>query len=349
MEKIMLEQKRKSYNQYKPLGLKKVCKKLNLYFCSITEKNKKEKIEYIIKYEQKSLKKDIKKLLEGNEIDYGFLVKMGSNYFYSITDDYTYIIIGKKILKFINDKEYDNYFSINGSYNNIIGYNAVYKRLNKLIGTNEKLIDIKRLKKISNLLSYKNLMGDQYNELENYFSNNKFPNQLENNIIEGFVHNLEPHILEFILKSGNHKFINPISGRTYNSERGVYTTLRTSNCHVSRFMAGSNPALVFSKELANDFGYIFNFNFNYGVVNNESYIKGQTFIIKGKKYSAVEKGTIVLCKKKLDERQHEVVFYTDHIKLKDYLEAIVFSDEEQYKLFKNMKGIKFKNKMILKK
>ena len=73
------------------------------------------------------------------------------------------------------------------------------------------------------------------------------------------------------------------------------------------------------------------------------------FIIKGKTYSAVEKGTFNLCKQKLDERQHEVVFYTDHIKLKDYLEAIVFSDEEQYNLFKNMKGIKFKNKMILKK
>ena len=76
-------------------------------------------------------------------------------------------------------------------------------------------------------------------------------------------------------------------------------------------------------------------------------MKGQTFFIKEKEYSAVEKGTIVLCKKKEDYRAHEVIFYTDHIKLKDYLEAIIFGDEEQYKTFKNMKGIKFKNKMKL--
>ena len=79
-----------------------------------------------------------------------------------------------------------------------------------------------------------------------------------------------------------------------------------------------------------------------GYTGARSYDK---FKIKGKDYSAVEKGTLLLCKK--ENRPHEVVFFTDHIKIKDYLEAIVFTDKEQYDLFKNMKGIRFKNKMIL--
>ena len=190
-------------------------------------------------------------------------------------------------------------------------------------------------------------MKNQYSALEKYFNNHQFPNQFTNNIVEGFVHNLSYMKLEILLKSGNGKFFNPVSQNAYDSERGIYTTLQTSKCHVSRFI-GINPALIFSKQLANDFGYIFNFMFQYGRLTKNSYIKGQTFKIKGKEYSAVEKGTLEVCKKEENGRSHEVIFYTDHIKLKDYLEAIIFTDEEMYKLFKNMKGIKFKNKFKLK-
>jgi hypothetical protein len=54
----------KSLIQYKEIllnssikSLKNKCKELNLFFCDITEKNINNKVDYIIKYEQKNLKK----------------------------------------------------------------------------------------------------------------------------------------------------------------------------------------------------------------------------------------------------------------------------------------------------
>lgn len=331
----------KSLIQYKEIllnssikSLKNKCKELNLFFCDITEKNINNKVDYIIKYEQKNLKKILK-------LKYGFIFFYENNIFLNITDSKTYLIT-KNILIFENDIEY-NFLDLIKSYENILEFNDFYKITNKVLKEKTKLISLK-FNKVSQILEYKNLMKNQYKFLENYFDNNKFPNQFQNKIVDYFVHNLSPMRLEMLLKSGNHKFINPISGNTYDSERGIYTTLQTHKCKTGRFL-GFYPSLIFSKELANDFGYIFNFNFNFGRINKFSYVKGQIFKTGEKEYSAVEKGALKLCKSK--DKSHEIVFYTDHIKLKDYLESIIFTDEKVYNTFKKMKDIKFKNKMKL--
>jgi hypothetical protein len=190
-------------------------------------------------------------------------------------------------------------------------------------------INITKIKKISQILEYENLNLVQYENLEKYFIDHKFPNQLTNNIITNFIHGLSPMKLEILLKSGG-KFFNP-HYNSFDSERGIYTTLKTNECRVSEFY-GTSPYLLFSKQLVNDLGYIFNFNFQYGILDKESIIKGQVFEKDGKKYSAIEYSTIKLCKKRV--RNHEVVFFAEHI-------------EKQYQKFKSMKGIKFKNKMKL--
>jgi len=325
--------------------IKQYCKKHNIICGNITEKNKSQKLNYFIKEYQKKVKKDIKYLLGKEEIEYGFVYeKIGyekrDNYI-SITDKKTYIILDQYLYELENDIIYD-FYEIFDILSEILEYNKFYKKINKVTKNKKKLIDLYNFDKMSQILEYKDLMKNQYNVLENYFNNTKFPNQLKNNIINNFVHTISDMKLELLLKSGSNKFINPVSGNTYDSERGIYTTLKTDKCKIPRW-SGYNATLVFSKELANDFGYIFNFSYQFGVVKEDSLIKGQYFKVKGKEYSAVEKGAILLCKK--DNRAHEVVFYTDHIKLKDYLEAIIFQDEEQYKLFKNMKDIKYKNKM----
>jgi len=317
------------------------CKFYKISCGKITKENENNVIDLIVEKQQKNIKKELKNL----KIKYGFLVKT-EDFILNITDDYTYFINKDlKIFKLKNDIKY-NYKKIYLSVGHILEYNRFYKILNKVVKDKQKIIDWKNFKKISQIIDYDNLMISQYKILENYFDTTKFPNQFRHNIITNFVHNLSLMKLEILLKTGG-KFVNPVSQNTFDSERGIYTTLSTGECTTSRF-EGQNPALVFSKKLANDFGYIFNFGFDYGRLNKGSYIKGQTFKLKNEEYSAIERGVIKLCNRKKNLRNHEVIFYTDHIKLEDYLEAIVFHDKKDYNLFKNMKGIRFKNKMVLK-
>lgn len=321
--------------------IERLGRKLNLKFKTpITEKNIKKRVNFIVKYEQKILKEEIKEIIE---IKLGFVSKLYINKkisYYNFTPSLTQIIDSKYIYSFENDIEYTEYKKFIRIFLEIYEYNDFYKKLNRFNENKTKIIDFNKINKVSQIFEYQKIMKNQYKVLEKYFENTKFPNQLTDGTIHGFVHNLNEMSLELLLK-GNNKFINPVSGNSFDSERGIYTTLKTSKCDVIRFRIHENfIALVFSKELVNDFGYIFNFDFRYGSVNNESYIKN-------KKYSAIERATKKLCREKYATRSHEVIFYTDHIKMKDYLEAIIFTDEKTFKLFKNMKGVKFKNKMRL--
>jgi len=319
--------------------IKGICEKLEIDCRNLNEKNKDKYVKKIVKKRQNIYKKEIDNLIGVKKIDYGVLINF-DDFYINVKDDKLYLIIGKKfyILDIDIDYKEDLEYSIRNSVGHILEFNTLHNKLNKLVENKTKLIDFKKINNLSKLLTYDNLMIGQYKVLENYFMDNKFKNQFSNNLVEGFVHNLSPMKLELILKTGG-KFINPISGNTYDSERGIYTTLDTLKCGVNRF-GGSNPALLFSKDLANDFGYIVNFGFQYGKLTKDS-------LIKNKNYSAVEKATIKICNKKRVLRNHEIIFFTDHIKLKDYLLGIFFTDEYTYNLFKNMKGVSFKNKMFL--
>ena len=347
MEKKILKSIQEKYN-FIP-RIKKECEELNIKCENIDEKNKDKYIKKIVKKEQIIFKKEIDNLIGEKKIDYGIIIKYidYSNFYLNFKDDKLYLILDKKVYILDIDLDYkeDFLFRIEISIGHITEFNNFHKKLNKLVKNKTKLIDLKKINSISKLITYDNLMVGQYKVLENYFNNNKFKKQFSNNLIKGFVHNLAPMKLELILKTGG-KFINPISGNTYDSERGIYTTLNTLRCKVNRFH-GHNPFLLFSKDLANDFGYIVNFGFHYGKISKDSLIKGENFSLNGKNYSAVEKSTIKICNKKKKSRSHEIIFFTDHIKLKDYLIGIFFSDENTYNLFKNMKGVSFKNKMFL--
>ena len=345
MEKEAFKQFKEEYVSVKNINV--LCKE---YKIECDDVNKKEKLNYFTREYQKVIRKKIKYLVGKEKIKYGFVYNdvsiyndVFTNNYISITDENSYIILDDYLLDMDNDIKYD-FFDLFNIIEIIIKYNRIYKKLNKLLKNKEKIINIFNFNKISQIFKYKDLNINQYQVLEDYFDKIIFPNQLKNNIINYFIHNIPLMNLEILLKSGSNKFINPISANTFDSIRGIYTTLKTDKCEVSSF-AEKRPSLIFSKDLANDYGYIFNFDFQYGFINKETLIKGQTFQIKGKEYSALEKGIILLCNKKYKNRTHEVIFYTDHIKLKDYLESIIFHNQEDYQLFKNMKDVKYKNKM----
>jgi len=337
MEEIAYQQYKNKITESK-IYLENACKRTEIKCGKITEDNIEDKFNIYFKKLQKRSRK---------YIDYpdGIVISLlfSKNFFTFVINDkntfiYNFNEDGRKGKKIENDIEYD-YEDLYHSYGNIYRYNQNIKYMGKVIKVEK--INITKIKKISQFLKYENLDLIQYESLEKYFDNHKFPNQLSNDIITNFVHSLIPKNLEILLRSGG-KFINP-HYNTYNSERGIYTTLKTNECETGKW--GLHIDLIFSKQLANDLGYIFNFHFQYGILDKKSIIKGEKFEKNGKTYSAIEYATLKLCKKK--DRPHEVVFFADHIKLKDYLEAIVFTDEKQYQKFKNMKGIKFKNKMKL--
>lgn len=303
-----------------------VCKKFNLR-CNNTSTN-------IFKNFQKKLKKD------NDYQEKGFLVvykKRRIEYLILITDEKTTL---NRKHSFKNDIICD-YKLLIKNFRHIEEFNLFHEKLNKLVKKDKRveLVDYDEIKKISQLFKYDNLMLNQYINLEQYFDNLPKTNNLQNNIIEYFVHSLTLFNLEILLKGGG-KFINPVSENTYDSERGIYTTLKSSQCNIKNWLSNLRPILYFSPQLVNDFGYYINFGYHFGIIDKNSLIKGEKY----GKYSAAEKAVKILCKEK--NTSHEVVFVTDHIKLKDYLEKIVFYEKEQYDLFKNMKGIKFKNKMV---
>lgn len=341
MEEIAYQQFKNTITKSK-IYLEDACERTKIKCGEITEDNIEDKFNIYFKKLQEKIRKYID-YPDGIIIDYHiedkfsklfltFVINNKNTFIYKFNED------GRKGKKIENDIEYD-YKDLYHSYSNIYEYNQNIKYMGKVIKVEK--INITKIKKISQFLKYENLDLIQYESLEKYFDNHKFPNQLSNDIITNFVHSLIPKNLEILLRSGG-KFINP-HYNTWDSERGIYTTLKTNECETDSW--GLHIDLIFSKQLANDLGYIFNFNFQYGILNKKSIIKGEKFEKNGKNYSAIEYATLKLCKKK--DRPHEVVFFADHIKLKDYLEAIIFTDEEQYQKFKNMKGIKFKNKMKL--
>ena len=332
-----------AYNQIKKTVIKNKknfqswCEYNEIKCSNINENNAEDKFNIYFKKLQKKLRKN-NNYPDGIVIDLPFYTHL----ILVINDKNTFIynnLASKKPKILENDIKYD-YNQLVMSYEDLYRYNENIKHMKKVIKIEK--INITKIKKISQILEYENLNLVQYENLEKYFIDHKFPNQLTNNIITNFIHGLSPKNLEILLKSGG-KFFNP-HYNSFDSERGIYTTLKTNECRVPEFYE-TRPYLLFSKQLANDLGYIFNFNYQYGILDKESIIKGQVFEKDGKKYSAIEYSTIKLCKKRV--RNHEVVFFAEHIKLRDYLEAIVFTDKEQYQKFKSMKGIKFKNKMKL--